>query len=83
MMTETLGPAVPRHNCAALSKISIAIETEHSRSRSVAASLIADDSLTPELYYLYFNEPYPTAPGHHEHAPRNGRPQAQGLSAQG
>ena len=44
------------------SKISITFETEHSRSRSVAASLRADDPLTPELYYLYSNEPYPTAP---------------------
>ena len=37
-------------------------ETRSSRSRSVAASLRADDPLTPELHYLYSNEPYPTAP---------------------
>ena len=44
------------------SKIVITLETEHSRSRSVVASLRADDLPNPELSYLYVNEPKSTAP---------------------
>ena len=45
------------------STISITFETEHSRSRSVAASLRVDNRPAPELHYLYVNEPHATAPG--------------------
>ena len=44
------------------SKIVITLETEHSRSRSVVASLRTDDLPNPELSYLYVNEPKSTAP---------------------
>ena len=44
------------------SKIVITLETEHSRSRSVAASLKTNDGPNPELSYLYINEPKSTAP---------------------
>ena len=39
------------------SKISIRLETEHSRSHSVMASLKTGDLPQPELTYLYVNEP--------------------------
>ena len=39
------------------SKISIRLETEHSRSQSVMASLKTGDVPQPELAYLYVNEP--------------------------
>ena len=45
------------------SKMSITAETEHSQSRSVAASLRDDGGSFPELTYMYVNEPKPSAVG--------------------
>ena len=39
------------------SKMVVRLETEHSRSRSVAATLKTNDLPNPELSYLYINEP--------------------------
>ena len=44
------------------SKIVIRLETEHSRSRSITASLKTNDLPNPELTYQYVNEPKSTAP---------------------
>ena len=44
------------------SKIAIRLETEHSRSRSIMASLKTNDLPNPELTYQYFNEPKSSAP---------------------
>ena len=43
------------------SKLAIRLDTEHSRSHSTLAAIKTDDSITPELTYLYFNEPRPDA----------------------
>ena len=45
------------------SKILVRLETEHSRSRSITATLRAIDLPNPELSYQYVNEPKPNAPG--------------------
>ena len=45
------------------SKILVRLETEHSRSRSIAADLRTIDLLNPELSYHYVNEPKSNAPG--------------------
>ena len=45
------------------SKILVRVETEHSRSRSISASLRTIDLLNPELSYQYVNEPKSNAPG--------------------
>ena len=45
------------------SKVLVRLETEHSRSRSVAATLRTIDLPNPELSYQYVNEPKPNAPG--------------------
>lgn len=45
------------------SKILVRLESEHSRSRSIAASLRTADLPNPELSYQYVNEPKPNAPG--------------------
>ena len=45
------------------SKILVRLESEHSRSRSVMASLRTVDQLNPELSYQYVNEPRSNAPG--------------------
>ncbi len=45
------------------SKILVRLETEHSRSRSITASLRTIDLLNPELSYQYVNEPKSNAPG--------------------
>ena len=45
------------------SKILVRLETEHSRSRSISASLRTVDQLNPELSYQYVNEPRSNAPG--------------------
>ena len=39
------------------SRIVVTLETQYSRSRSIAASLRTDDVPNPELSYLYINEP--------------------------
>lgn len=44
------------------SKILVRLESEHSRSRSVSASLRTVDLLNPELSYQYVNEPRSNAP---------------------
>ena len=44
------------------SKIVIRLETEHSRSRSITASLKTNDLPNPELTYQYVNEPKSSAP---------------------
>ena len=44
------------------SKILVRLESEHSRSRSIAASLRTADLPNPELSYQYVNEPKPDAP---------------------
>ena len=41
------------------SRILVRLETEHSRSRSITASLRTIDLLNPELSYQYMNEPKP------------------------
>ena len=41
--------------------IAVTLETDYSRSRSIAASLRTDDTPNPELSYLYINEPKATA----------------------
>lgn len=43
------------------SKMAIRLDTEQSRSHSTLAAIKTDDSITPELTYLYFNEPRPDA----------------------
>ena len=45
------------------SKILVRLESEHSRSRSISASLRTADLLNPELSYQYVNEPRSNAPG--------------------
>ncbi len=45
------------------SKIIVSLESEHSRSRSIAASLRTSDLPNPELSYQYVNEPKSNAPG--------------------
>ena len=45
------------------SKIALRLETEHSRSRSITASLRTLDLPNPELSYQYVNEPKSNAPG--------------------
>lgn len=45
------------------SKILLRLETDHSRSRSITASLRTIDLLNPELSYQYVNEPKSNAPG--------------------
>ena len=45
------------------SKILVRLETEHSRSRSITASLTTSDVPNPELSYQYVNEPKSNAPG--------------------
>ena len=45
------------------SKILVRLESEHSRSRSISASLRTTDLLNPELSYQYVNEPRSNAPG--------------------
>ena len=44
------------------SKILVRLETEHSRSRSITASMRTIDLLNPELSYQYVNEPKSNAP---------------------
>ena len=44
------------------SKILVRLESEHSRSRSISASLRTADLLNPELSYQYVNEPRSNAP---------------------
>ena len=44
------------------SKLAVRLETEHSRSRSVTASLRMIDLPHPELIYQYVNEPKSNAP---------------------
>ena len=45
------------------SKILVRLESEHSRSRSISASLRTVDLPNPELSYQYVNEPRSNAPG--------------------
>lgn len=45
------------------SKMLVRLESEHSRSRSITASLRTADLLNPELSYQYVNEPKSNAPG--------------------
>ncbi len=45
------------------SKILVRLDTEHSRSRSITASLRTSDLPNPELSYQYVNEPKSNAPG--------------------
>ena len=45
------------------SKMLIRLESEHSRSRSITASLRTADLPNPELSYQYVNEPKSNAPG--------------------
>ena len=45
------------------SKMVLRLETEHSRSHSITASLRTIDLPTPELSYQYVNEPKSNAPG--------------------
>ena len=45
------------------SKILVRLESEHSRSRSISASLRTVDLLNAELSYQYVNEPMSNAPG--------------------
>ena len=44
------------------SKMTITLETEHSRSHTITASLRIDGLPNPELSYLYINEPKAVAP---------------------
>lgn len=44
------------------SRVSISLETEQSRSRSVAATFRTEDVPRPELSYMYVNEPRGDAP---------------------
>lgn len=43
------------------SKMAIRLDTEHSRSHSTLAAIKTDDTVNPELTYLYLNEPSPDA----------------------
>ena len=43
------------------SRMVVTLETDYSRSHSIAASLRTDDTPNPELSYLYINEPKATA----------------------